>query len=50
MRKARFKFQKNPHKIVGGVAHTRYPISIHFQCNNAWKMIRSTCEKMTKIT
>ena len=24
------KFQKNQHKTVGGVAHTRYPLSIHF--------------------
>ena len=30
------KFQK---KIVG-VAHTRYPLSIHFECNNARKMTK----------
>ena len=24
------KFQKNRYKTVGGVAHTRYPLSFHF--------------------
>ena len=24
------KFQENRNKTVGGVAHTRYPLSIHF--------------------
>ena len=28
------KFQKNQHKTVGGVAHTRYPLSIHFNGKN----------------
>ena len=34
------KFQKNPNKIVGGVAHTRYPVSIHFHCQNDRKMTK----------
>ena len=28
------KFQRNRHKTVGGVAHTRYPLSIHFDSKN----------------
>ena len=27
--KSPVEFQKNRHKSVGGVAHTRYPLSIH---------------------
>ena len=38
MKKTSVKFRKNQHKTVGGVAHTRYPLSIHFDCKNAWKM------------
>ena len=30
MAKTSVKFQRNRHKTVGGVAHTRYPLSIHF--------------------
>ena len=44
------KFQKNRNETVGGVAHTRYPLSIHFHCQNARKMIkfklRKKCEKL----
>ena len=29
------KFQKNRNETVGGVAHTRYPLSIHFHCQKA---------------
>ena len=29
------KFQRNRHKTVGGVAHTKYPLSIHFDSKNA---------------
>ena len=29
------KFDRNQHKTVGGVAHTRYPLSIHFDSKNA---------------
>ena len=29
------KFLSNWYETVGGVAHTRYPLSIHFHCQNA---------------
>ena len=35
MYKSLVKFQRNRHKTVGGVAHTRYPLSIHFDSKNA---------------
>ena len=35
MYKTPVKFQKNLYKTVGGVAHTRYPLSIHFDSKNA---------------
>ena len=35
MYKSLVKFQMNRHKTVGGVAHTRYPLSIHFDSKNA---------------
>ena len=35
-------------KIVGGVAPTRYPLSIHFVIDNAKKLLSSTCEKCNK--
>ena len=38
MTKTSVKFQKNQHKTVGGVAHTRYPVSINFDSKNARKM------------
>ena len=38
MTKTSVKFQKNRHKTVGGVAHTRYPVSINFDSKNARKM------------
>ena len=31
--KSPVKFQKNRYKILGGVAHTRYPLSINFDRN-----------------
>ena len=34
MAKTPVKFQRNQHKTVGGVAHTRYPLSIHFNGKN----------------
>ena len=40
MKKTPVKFQKNRHKSVGGVAHTRYPLSIHFDSKNAEKMTK----------
>ena len=38
--KTTVKFQKNQNKTVGGVAHTRYPLSIHFHCQNDRKMTK----------
>ena len=35
MYKTPVKFQKNRYKTVGEVAHTRYPLSIHFDRKNA---------------
>ena len=37
MYKAPVKFKKNRNKTVGGVAHTRYPLSIQFDSKNASK-------------
>ena len=38
MTKIPVKFQKNPHKTVGGVAHTRYPLSIPVYSIRTWKI------------
>ena len=35
MSKTPVKFQRNRHKTIGGVEHTRYPLSIHFGSKNA---------------
>ena len=35
MFKSLVKFQRNRQKTVGGVGHTRYPLSIHFDSKNA---------------
>ena len=35
MTKTPVEFQKNRYKTVGGVAPTRYPLSIHFVIYNA---------------
>ena len=35
MVRASVQFEKNRNKTVGGVVHTRYPMSIHFHCINA---------------
>ena len=44
------KFQENRNKTVGGVAHTRYPLPIHFHCENARKMAKfKLLKKVTKI-
>ena len=40
MSKTPVKFQKNQYKTVGGDAHTRYPLSIHFDSKNARKMAK----------
>ena len=48
--KTSVKFQKNQNKIVGGVAHTRYPLSIHFLCQNDRKMTKFKLQtKVIKI-
>ena len=36
--KTTVKLQKNQNETVGGVVHTRYPLSIHFHCQNDRKM------------
>ena len=38
--KTSVKLERNRHKPVGGVAHTRYPLSIHFDSKNAEKMTK----------
>ena len=40
MNKIPVKFRKNRYKTVGGVAPTRYPLSIHFVIDNAGKMAK----------
>ena len=45
MSKTPVKFQKNQYKTVGGDAHTRYPLSIHFDSKNARKMAKFTLRK-----
>ena len=37
------KFQKNQYKTVGGVAPTRYPLSIHIVIDNSQKWLSSAC-------
>ena len=39
------KFQENRNKTVGEVAHTRYPLPIHFHCENARKMAKFKLQK-----
>ena len=45
MSKTHVKFQKNQYKTVGGDAHTRYPLSIHFHSKNARKMAKFNLRK-----
>ena len=45
MAKTPVKFQKNRHKTVGEVAHTRYPLSIHFNGKNARKITEFNLQK-----
>ena len=50
MTKTPVKFQKDWHKTVGGVAHTRYQIYIHFNSICASKMTKFKMQKkVTKI-
>ena len=46
MMKTSVKFQNNRNKTVGGVAHTRYPLSIHFHYQNARKMTKFKLKKV----
>ena len=50
MMKTSVKFQNNRNKTVGGVAHTRYLLSIHFHYQNARKMtkfkLQKKCQKL----
>ena len=43
--KTLLKFQKNQYKTVGGVASTRYPLSLHIVKENAWKMAKFNFQK-----
>ena len=45
MPKTPVKFQKNQYKTVGGDAHTRYPLAIHFDSKNARKMAKFNLQK-----
>ena len=44
MYKTLVKFQKNQYRTVGD-AHTRYPLSIHFDSKNARKMAKFNLRK-----
>ena len=48
MSKTPVKFQKNRYKTEGGDAHTRYPLSIHFDSKMPEKWLSSTCGKSDK--
>ena len=48
MTKTQMKFQKNQYKAAGGVAPTRYPLSIHTVIIMPEKWLSSTCEKSDK--
>ena len=50
MTKTPVKLKRNWHKTVGGVAHTRYPLSIHFDSIRGSKMTKFKLrKKVTKI-
>ena len=48
MSKTPVRFQKNQYKTIGGDAHTRYPLSIHFDSENARKIAVQLAEKVIK--
>ena len=48
MTKKPVKFRNNRYKTVGGVAPTRYLLSIYIVIDNALKWLSSTCEKSNK--
>ena len=51
MTKTPVKFQKNWYNTVGGVAPTKYPLSIHFVIDNARKKANFNLrKKVTKIS
>ena len=39
------EIRNNPYKTVGGVAPTRYPLSIHFVIDNAREMAKFNLRK-----
>ena len=45
MAKTAVKFSKERHKTVGGVAHNRYPLPIHFDSIRAKKMTKFKMRK-----
>ena len=45
MAKTSGKFQNNRNKTVGGIAHTRYPLPIHFHYQNARKTTKFKLQK-----
>ena len=45
MAKTPVKLQKNRYKTVGGVAPTRYPLSIHIVIDNARKIAKFNLRK-----
>ena len=49
MVKTSVKFQKNQNKTVGGVVHTRHPLSIHFHCQNTRQTTKFKLQKSVKI-
>ena len=50
MTKTPVKISKNQYKTVGGVAPTRYPLSIHFVIDNVGKMAKFNLQKSDKKT
>ena len=48
MTKVPVKFEKDWHKTAGGVVHTRYPLSVHFNSIQDWKMIKFKMQKKKK--
>ena len=49
MTKTPVKFQKGQHKTVAGVAHTRYPLSIHVDSIRASKMTKFKMRKKLTV-
>ena len=49
MTKTPMKFPKNRYKTEGGIAPTRYPLSIHIVIGNVPKMAKFNLQKSNKI-